>query len=268
LIEQKPNPERIGREEINLAEHPLGFLADRVQPGAKTLTFTSTHGTLQITGSELYGLPTAPDQEIILGLTQLTKIRNDFTSPTVGFHSHEVLSIVGWPTGGKYYARMKTSLRKWAGVTLYYRGSWWDNAKKTRVDASFHVLDEVVIREGGLSTFTWGKRFFQSCQAGNLKRLDLGVYFGLTSAISKQMYRFIDKHFYMNSTLNYDLNTFAFENVGLSRNYSPAKIREKLAPALEELEGIHFARHRYVRAGKGQWRIIFTQIGAGQGLLR
>jgi hypothetical protein len=264
LIEQKPNPERIGREEINLAEHPLGFLADRIQPGVKTLTFTGPHGTLQISGSELYGLPLAMDTEIILGLTQLTKIRNDFTSPTVGFNCHEVLSIVGWPTGGKYYARMKTGLRKWAGVTLYYRGSWWDNAKKTRVDASFHVLDEVVIREGELSTFTWGKRFFQSCQAGNLKRLDLGVYFGLASSVSKQMYRFIDKHFYMNSTLNYDLKTFAFENVGLSRNYSPAKIREKLAPAIAELEGIGFLRHRYDKTGRGQWTITFKRLEQGK----
>ncbi len=259
MIEQKPNPDRIGREEINLAEHPLGFLADRVQPGVKTLAFTGSHGTLRVTGSELYGLPLAPDTEILLGLIQLTKIRTDFTSPTVPFNSHEVLSIVGWPNGGKYYARMKTSLRKWAGVTLYYQGSWWDNEKKARVDASFHVLDDVEIRDGQLSSFTWGKRFFQSAQAGNLKRLDLGVYFGLTSSISKQMYRFIDKHFYMNRTLNYDLKTFAFEHVGLSRNYSPAKIREKLAPALEELEKINFARHRYVRAGKGQWRIIFTK---------
>ncbi len=259
MFEQKSNTEWIGRDEQNLAEFPLGVLADRVQPGVKSLTFTSTHGTLQITASELYCLPTSPDQEILLGLIQLTKIRNDFTSPTVGFNCHEVMTIVGWPNRGQYYARMKTGLRKWAGVTLYYRGSWWDNAKKTRVDASFHVLDEVVIREGGLSTFTWGKRFFQSCLSGNLKRLDLGVYFGLTSSISKRMYRFIDKHFYMNSTLNYDLKTFAFENVGLSRNYSPAKIREKLGPALEELRGIGFLRHRYERAGKGQWRIILEQ---------
>jgi hypothetical protein len=73
------------------------------------------------------------------------------------------------------------------------------------------------------------------------------------------MYRFIDKHFYMNSTLNYDLKTFAFENVGLSRNYSPAKIREKLAPSIAELEGIHFLRHRYDKTGRGQWSITFTK---------
>ena len=71
------------------------------------------------------------------------------------------------------------------------------NKRKRRVSASFHILDEVILPDendpGIESSFTWGKKFFKSCRDGNLKRLDLDTYFALKSAISKQLYRHLDK---------------------------------------------------------------------------
>ena len=78
------------------------------------------------------------------------------------------------------------------------------------------------------STFTWNRIFFDSCLNGNVKRLDTAVYFGLKSAISKMMYRFLDKHFYRTSRLEYDLKGFACEHIGLSRNHTAAKLKENI----------------------------------------
>ena len=75
----------------------------------------------------------------------LTKLRNNFTEATVPFTRHELLTSMGWPNRGQYYRRLHDSLHRWMGVTLYYDKSWWDNALKCRVDASFHILDSVVI---------------------------------------------------------------------------------------------------------------------------
>ena len=102
--------------------------------------------------------------------------------------------------------------------------------------------------------------FFKSCRDGNLKRLDLGTYFALKSAISKQLYRFLDKRFYLRPDWTYDLRELAFEHVGMSRNYAPWKIKQKLQPALEELEAIGFlepmsAADRYSKTGRGAWNI-------------
>jgi hypothetical protein len=256
---------RVGRDEMNLAEFPITTLAERVPPGIKTLVFEDQHGKLTVVGSDDLGLPTALDSDVIVGLIQLTKLRNDFTDPTVKFTRYELLKLLGWEDRGWNYRRLSESLHRWAGVTLRYNGCWWDNKRKRRASASFHILDEVVLPDeddpGVVSSFTWGKKFFKSCRDGNIKRLDLTTYFALKSAISKQLYRFLDKRFYLRNHLTFDLRELAHERVGLSRTYGDAgRLKAKLKPALEELEGIGFlepmaAADRYSKAGRGAWNI-------------
>jgi len=264
----------VGRDEMNLAEFPITLLTERVPEGVKTLVFEDKHGTLTVTGSDAHGLPAAPDADVIVALLHLTKTRNDFTDPTVSFSRYEVLRLLGWPDKGRHYHRLDESLNRWVGVTLYYDGCWWDNSIKCRVDAKFHIIDRVVIYDREvrrelrarqqrlpLSSFTWGKDFFDSCRANNLRRLDLETYFGLKSAVSKQMYRFLDKRFYVRHDWTFDLREFALEHIGLARTYDDAgKLKAKLQPALEELEGIGFlepmtAAERYSKTGRGAWNI-------------
>jgi Replication initiator protein A len=264
---------RVGRDEMNLAEFPIALVAERVPPGCKTLVFEGQHGKLTVTGSDAYGLPTAPDSDVIVGLIQLTKLRNDFTCPTVLFSRYELLKLLGWENKGQNYQRLDESLRRWVGVTLYYEGAWWDNSIKCRVDESFHLIERVSLFDQEvrrtlrarqqplpLASFTWNEVFFASCQANNLKRLDLGVYFGLKSAISKQLFRFLDKRFYLRRDWTFDLRELAFEHVGLSRNYAIGDIKRKLNHALEELEEVGFlepmsAGDRYSKVGRGAWNI-------------
>jgi hypothetical protein len=136
---------RVGRDEMNLAEYPITLLADRVPEGCKTLVFEDRHGTLTVLGSDAYGLPTALDNDVIVGLIQLTKLRSDFTDPTVPFSRYELLKLLGWPDQKQYYRRLSESLHRWVAVTLKYDGCWWDNKRKRRVSASFHILVEVVL---------------------------------------------------------------------------------------------------------------------------
>ncbi|MBV8557739.1 MAG: replication initiator protein A, partial [Planctomycetaceae bacterium] len=264
MNDEDKDPQRVGRDEMNLAELPITLLADCVPEGIKTLVFEDRHGRLTVIGSDAYGLPTALDNDVIVGLIQLTKLRNDFTDPTVMFSRYELLNLLGWPDRGQYYRRLNDSLHRWVTVTLKYDGCWWDNKRKRRVSASFHILDEVVLPDaddpGIVSSFTWGKKFFKSCKDGNLKRLDVGTYFALKSALSKQLYRFLDKRFYLRPDWTYDLRELAFEHVGMSRKYAPWKIKQELQPALDELEGIGFlelmtAAERYSKAGRGAWNI-------------
>src|SRR3954463_10564123 len=82
-----------GRDELSLAEFPITLLSDRVPKGCKTLVFEieprdrqSGHPVsrkVTITGGDAFGLPTALDDEVLVGLVQLTKLTNDFTDPTV-----------------------------------------------------------------------------------------------------------------------------------------------------------------------------------------
>ena len=79
------------KDEMNLAEFPIALVTDRVPEGEKTIRFQDrifderkgqlvTRKVL-ITASDEYGLPTAKDDEVILGLIQLT--RRATTSPIV-----------------------------------------------------------------------------------------------------------------------------------------------------------------------------------------
>jgi hypothetical protein len=128
-------------------------------------------------------------------------------------------------------------------------------------------------RDGGaddsLSSFTWNEMLFSSFQANNIKRLDLELYFGLHNAAARQAYRFLDKRFFRSSHLEFDLRTFACEHIGFSRSYDSAQLKRRLDPALQELESIGYlkpasASERYIKRGRGDWRISLTRASQEQ----
>jgi hypothetical protein len=262
---------------MNLAEYPIALLADRAPDGIKTVVYHDRDETLTITGSDLLGLPTALDVDVVIGLLHLTKIRSNFESTTVHFTRYELLRVLGWPDRGYYYDRLTESLNRWVGVTLIYKKSWWDNETKAKGNYSFHILESATVIEQSqrratpskqvslpLSSVRWSNEFFRSFQANNLKKLDLTAYFSLQSAISKQLYRFLDKRFYKKPDWTFDLRALACEHVGISRNYETWRLKQKLQPAIDELTTVGFLRpmspdEQFKRSGRGQWTVSFVK---------
>jgi hypothetical protein len=236
---------------------------------------------LTISADEQYGLPTPLDDDVIVGLIQLTKAANNFTERTVPFSRYQLVELLGWPYKGQSFRRVEESLKRWLGVTLRYERAWWDKTARSWVDEHFHILDNLSLYDRETirrmkttragrpgpppsSSFAWNQVVFRSFQAENLKRLDLALYFGLAHPAAKRAYRFLDKRFYRSPRVELDLRDFACEHIGLSRNYTAAKIKEKLQPALDELEGAGFLEpmtraRRYTRVGRGQWKIALTR---------
>ena len=128
-----------------------------MDPSVKTILFQdaafdkSTGETisrkLTITASDQYGLPTAPDDEILLGLLQLSRIQN-FEARTVSFTPYQLLRVLGWSINTNNYRRLKESINRWLGVTLYYENAWRDKKTGQWIDASFHFLEQVEYTEG------------------------------------------------------------------------------------------------------------------------
>jgi hypothetical protein len=283
------------KDELNLAEFPIAALADRVPDGQLSMVFEDRLEQrdgppivrrLTITGSPKNGLPTALDDEVMVGLIQLTKRRNNFAEPRVTFSRYELIELLGWSQSGQSYQRIEEALHRWVGVVLMYENAWWDNAAKSWVDETFHILDNVTLydrerrRPGGrgragagaragepplpLSSFRWNEVIFRSFQSGNLKQLDLDTFLALKLPTTKRLFRFLDKRFYRRERLDFDLKTFACNHIGLSKTYAPTELKRRLKPAIEELEECGFLEplppeERYSAVGKGQWRVLFIQ---------
>jgi hypothetical protein len=288
------------KDELNLAEFPIAALTDRIPDGQTTMVFedrleqrdsSPIVRRLTIMGTHKHGLPTSLDDEVLVGLIQLTKRRSNFTDARVQFSRYELIELLGWPQSGQSYRRIEEALHRWVGVVLMYENAWWDNQARSWVDEQFHVLDNVTLydrerwrtsaRSGKsnkaekpgskvdkpplpLSSFRWNEVIFRSFQSGNLKQLDLEFYLKLRLPTTKRMYRFLDKRFYRRSRLDFDLRTLACEHIGLSRSYAPTELKRRLKPALEEMEQLGFleplgVEERYSYVKRGCWRIIFIR---------
>ena len=274
-----------GRDELNLAEFPIAAVASRLPKGQKTLTFEdriwdkSQNRTvlrrLTISASDKYGLPTAKDDDVILGLIQITR-ETDFQSRQVFFSRYQLIKLLGWRNEGKSYSRLETSLKRWLGVTLFYENAWWNKAEKSWVDENFHILEQVSlydrerrlrcieVEELPLSSFCWNDVVFRSFKAGYLKRIDLELFRRLRGAIAKRLYRVLDKRFYHKGCWDFDLRELACEHVGVSRNYDASQIKRRLSPAIAELEAVRFLRPmscdaRFQQLGPGKWNVRFVR---------
>jgi hypothetical protein len=288
------------KDELNLAEFPIAALTDRIPEGQTTMVFEDRLEQrdslpivrrLTIMGTHKHGLPTSLDDEVLVGLIQLTKRRSNFTDARVQFSRYELIELLGWPQSGQSYRRIEEALHRWVGVVLMYENAWWDNEARSWVDEQFHVLDNVTlydrerwrtsVRSGKsskvdksgskadkpplpLSSFRWNEVIFRSFQSGNLKQLDLEFYLKLRLPTTKRMYRFLDKRFYRRSRLDFDLRTLACEHIGLSRSYAPTELKRRLKPALEEMEQLGFLEplspaERYSYVKRGCWRIILLR---------
>lgn len=278
------------RDELNFAEFPLASVSTSLPKEQKTLEFTDeifdrarnerVTRKLTITASDKYGLPTAMDDEVILGLIQLTGKAN-FTERKVFFTRYELLKLLNWTDDTRNYSRLEQSLNRWLGVTLYYDKSWWSKEEQSWVNEGFHILDHVTIldkerqrrraqksEDGGKSSFVWNEVVFNSFKAGYLKQIDFEFYKTLESAISKRLYRFLDKRFYHRQRLEFELRTFACEHIGLSKNYHNGELKRVLTPAIAELEQRGFLKpqsveERFVKQTRGEWNVVFVRKEKG-----
>jgi plasmid replication initiation protein len=245
---------QISRDEMNLAEFPLTVLSTRSNGKEKTLEFSDTirgkNGETVtrrwiITGADKFGLPTASDDEVLLGLLKLT-VQNEFRDRKVYFTRYELLRILQWTTEGRSYQRLQRALDRLSGVRIKASNAFYDNENKTHTTRNFGIIDAYEINDGRdtlpkPSFFIWSDVLFKSFQVGFIKKLDLQFYLALRSAVSKRLYRYLDKHFWYRSKIQINVFTLAHEKIGISRNYRHvSSLRQQLDPAIEELINANF----------------------------
>jgi len=269
---------------MNLAEFPLTVLSTRVSAKVKTLDFRdsvrSKNGELIdrkwiITGADKFGLPTASDDEVLLGLLKLT-VDQGFETAKVYFTRYELLKVLRWSTEGRSYSRLQRALDRLSGVRIKATNAFFDNSTKSHSTVNFGIIDAYELNDGrdgsvngtAPSFFVWSDVLFDSFQVGYIKKLDLDFYLELKSAVSKRVYRYLDKHFWYKSVLRTNLFTLAHEKLGISRNYQYiSSLRQQLDSALDELVQTGFISG-YEYAGKGRETEIIIRAKQGQRSLK
>ncbi len=251
---------------MNLADFPISAL-QRQQPchadGRKRdrLEFEATRydppthqrvsQRVTLTSSSRDGLPTPADEHVILALLYVAKHSNNFADATVYFAPSQLFDVMGWAPNGRSYTRLRDVLRRLKSLTIRYENAWWDAAGRgyeeevaTGVISAYKIARQVsgprTANTTPLSWATWTQQFHQSLLNGNIKRLDLDLFFRLKTPTAQRMYRFLDKRFYNSDMVAMDLIEFACGHVGLTESANVAILKRRLAPAVAELEEIGF----------------------------
>ena len=276
----------LGRDEMNLAEFPIALLTDRIPKDQKEAVYQDEIFD-ERTGRTLArkltiqagncGLTTAIDDEVILALIQITKVKNGFSNKRVEFTRFELITKLGWPNAGSSYDRIELALDRWTSVYLKYENAWRDNRTKAWTSPQgFHIIDNFKLNDSRTtgdqlelmpSYIIWNDVIFDSFQAGYLKPLDYDLCMGLRNSTAKRMYRFLDKRFHHKPDWLFDLKELAHEHIGMGRHYEgPAHLKRNLQPAIEELESVGFleplsANERFPKDGKN-WKVRLSQKGS------
>jgi hypothetical protein len=267
-------------DEMNLAELPLASISDRFLDGTKTVIFEDTvwdyklrkrlPRRLELSGSDRYGLPTAKDDDVLLGCVQLSHL-GEFASREVAFSRYELLKLLRWSDTTRNYSRLSVSLRRWKGLSVYSNRAFYDKERESWVNKDFGVIDNLYIYEREVeerinapasSWFVWNEVIYNSFQSGYLKLLDWELYCSLESPVAKRLYRFLDKRFYHNKRVEIDLKQLAIRKIRISSEYNTAQMKRVLLPGIEELEAKWLLKRqsvekRFRRESRGKWTVVF-----------
>jgi hypothetical protein len=278
-----------GRDELNLADFPISALP-RTQKSTEDgklvdrMELTSTRydpigrrriqQKVTLTSTAYDGLPTPADEHVILALLAVAKHSHNFSSDTVSFSPTQLFEIMGWAPNGRSYARLKDVLRRLKALNIRYENSWWDKEGRAyEQEIATGIISGYVIAQQTSgprkkdqvmeSSVTWTQAFQKSLQMGNLKKLNLEVFFNLSTPTAQRMYRFLDKRFYNSATVTLDLVDFACGHIGLTEVDNVALLKRRLTPAIEELEAIGFLEpmplnERFQKVKVGEWKVTFS----------
>jgi Replication initiator protein A/DnaA N-terminal domain len=262
------------KAEGNFEDHPY-FTVGNQRASDGVIQYSSTIRTRD--GQELkqtwtvravqgLGLPGTLDQDVYVALLQLIEQRGEIPEDGwISFSLYELVQLLRRTHGGRDYRQIKESLDRLSGTIIQSKNAFYRKSTKSYLDDTFHLLDRIQHSEssdgsGRRADRTWVKLsdyFVESYKANYLKGLDADLYWSLNSSVAKRLYRFVDKK--RNHQRRWEVDLFALrDRIPLSPYRYPSKIREKLAPAHEELTDKGFLeRVTYRTTSNGSYLVCY-----------
>ena len=278
----------VGRDELNLIDFPISQLryqqpltADKKLPDEVVCIVESYDRDLdEVVPRKLtkrtaskHGFPTPVEDEVLVGLLTLTRIKNNFKEPRIRFRNGELYELMGWPHNGNSNKRFAMALDRLTGLTLKYENSWTIEDGTFQKEFTTGLLDSYNFVKQTAGTrmcdrertwIQWASEVFADIQNGNVKELNTDEFFSLQRPIAQRLYRFLDKQFSQSPHFEIDVVTLA-EHLGISERRHLGKIKERLSQGLKELEALETfvvpatREQRFHRRGPGQWTVKFDR---------
>ncbi len=187
------------------------------------------------------GMPGPFDQDVYLAVLQLLEMRGGMPrGGQLHFSLYELRKILGWSTSGNTYEKIRQSLRRIASTTLTSENAFYSKAEKRFLSDTFQIWSVHFSRtdRGGSvrerHALRFHEIFIRNYMAQYLKGLDSEFYWGLSSPLSKRLYRLVDYQRDGGLSWTTDLVTLR-QQIPLSNYSYPSEIRRVLESAHREL---------------------------------
>lgn len=253
--------ERLGKEEINFPEFPLGICSQqqpKVMPAK--LEFHDLVGNDQVKVTVLpsaFGYPNQQTRDLLRALMRLTYRKNRFNDSKVETSLREILKELGVTPSGQSIETVKKNLRILAGTRIEYEKSFFDKniSDRLKTTIGINIISSYIFQEAeytaqqkelGIdlsdqlkSGIFWNQEFFDMSlrDSKNLIDFDYTYYISLENNITKELYLLLNKRAYSKPIFKIDMKILAFEKLGMSRTLENKlfKVRQQLKKAHEEL---------------------------------
>ena len=260
---KNPAPYRLGKDEMNLVEYPFAVL--RRSDGDKPihLVFEKKHprtgriikATWRVYGESALGMPGPFEERLYLVLMELS--REQGFPERVMFSRADVLRRLGIAKKAKNYQMLHDAFVRLTLVTIDAQHSFWlTRAQDFAASVIFGIIEDVQMTEEkpgrrkgqiplALSSFRWSEIMFSSLAAGNIRSINIQFALSLELQLSTRLFRYLDKH--RTGDADNTRNKFEIElhkmceyHLGMAHTPYKSKLKERLAPAIEELKARGF----------------------------
>jgi hypothetical protein len=266
LSVRKEQSRSIVPAEGNFEEHPYFRVGDR-NAGTGIMHFenelrTRDGNVMQqswvVRAAHGRGLPGRYDQDVYVALMQLLDAKGLPADGWVSFSVYELVELMGKRHSGREYGQVRESLQRLATTSIESKNAFYHKGRKAYISDTFSLLTEVKLAEyEGIA----GERkdrnrvhlsqyFVDSYRANYLKHIDARFYWSLSSPIAKRLYRLVDKK--RGGRRSWEVELFSLRSrIPLSDYKYASKVKEKLAPAHEELVTKGFLKSVAYRKNEG-----------------
>lgn len=280
---QLADTERIGKDEMNLVEHPFALLRyghtksavidivfEKPHPVTKKMVKSSWH----VAGHAELGLPGPLEERLYLALMEIT--REAGMPQWVPFSRRDVMRRIGLSGNKRDYQSLSDAFTRLESVLIKAERAFWDKAQNQLLPrVSFSVIDNTVFAEEkpgpkiqgtlALSAFRWNDVIYNSMQGGYLRTLNTEFALSLDLPLALRLYRYLDRHRYGKAgprgSFQIELHRLCETHLGMAPSPYASKLKERLKPAHDELMARGFlARVEYseMKTRKGNQKVTYT----------